>query len=184
MIVLSKWNGGAPAFRQFYRVGWGLAADVEPSPAARAPFAVGGAPEVLAALAADYRFLTVRDRYELEDYRTATLAALDRWQETWSQDVTIGGTTYTLNAAPADQVEFDKMKLAMQGLTDQTEQFYLFTTTGSAGPFAASDLAAALVQYGAALLRRVIQGPTCFNLLYEQVELAQSAADLDAISFG
>jgi hypothetical protein len=184
VIVLSKRNGDVPVFRQYYRVGWGLAADVEPSTTARVPFTVGGPPDVLAALANDYRFLPVPDGYAFSDYQAAMLAALDRWHDTWTQTVTIAGTTYALNASPDSQTLFDKMKLAMQGLPDQTEQFDLYTSARRAGPFAASDIASALVDYGNTLLRRETQGPGSFNALYFSILGAQSAADLDAITFG
>jgi hypothetical protein len=157
-----------------------------PNPPGRALFEVRDA-ATRTALATDYRFPAVRacdDPRVLAGYQNALLDALDHWHDTWTQDVTIGGTTYTLHANPTSQTLFDKMKLALEGLADQTAQFPLYTTTGPAGPFAARDLASALASYGAALLPRELASGSGFNALYCAVLAARAPADLDAISFG
>jgi hypothetical protein len=141
-----------------------------------------------AALLADYRFPQVRpadagDPTSVTAYRNAVLDALDLWHAGWTQTVVIDGTTYTLRAGPDAQTLFDKMKLALAALADQTTAYQLFTTTGPVGPFAAAKLATALNAYGAALLDRELTAGTGFNARYFATGAAQSFADLDAITW-
>jgi hypothetical protein len=152
----------------------------------RTPVGVGDPPP---ALLADWRFPKVPEGHpdptSVEAYRAAVLAALALWRDGWAERVRYGGRSYTLRAGPDGQQNFTRYAVALReqiqaGVTAASDALPVQDAAGEVSLLPASGILRLLAVYSRAVMLRELQ----WNALAGAALAAQSAADLDAITWG